>query len=147
MELLGTLGLSLGLTLVFELGFYTAACGVSGLWQKQFKRHQDKQQARCQPEKQQSRHKIAKQQSMRLNKQDFLLVVLVNILTNPPVVLIYHLCSRYTAMPMTAVVLVLELAAVGVEAAYYKKYAHALPHPLLFSVAANAFSYGIGLLL
>lgn len=78
-------------------------------------------------------------------KHDLLLVLLVNVLTNPAVVLIYALLSR--RIHTVLLKLVLELAAISVEAYYYKKYALDFPRPFLFSIGANAFSFFFGILL
>lgn len=81
------------------------------------------------------------------DRRDLLLVMLVNVLTNPVVVLLYWLAALYTGWNRAAVTAVLELCAVAVEARYYKIYARAIPHPLRFAVAANIVSFGAGLLL
>lgn len=73
--------------------------------------------------------------------RDLVLVVLVNTLTNPPVVLLH------TLFPAVWVTALLELSAVGVEAAIYSKCAQSIRKPLLFSLGINAFSYLTGLLL
>ena len=81
------------------------------------------------------------------DKKDLLLVVLVNVLTNPVVVLSYWLAFLYTDWNLTAVKVPLELFAVLTEGYCYKKYGRDFGRPYLFSVAANAFSYGAGVLL
>jgi hypothetical protein len=78
------------------------------------------------------------------NKKDLLLVVMVNILTNPVVVLSYWLVALYTNWGLLWVKAALELLAISVEGLYYKKYAQELRRPFLFSLAANAVSFGIG---
>ncbi len=78
--------------------------------------------------------------------RQLLLVVLVNIMTNPAVGLLYQLSFRYTRFNSLAVLAVLEVSAVLVEFVYYKKY-NTFRHPFLFSLAANAFSFGVGLLI
>lgn len=78
---------------------------------------------------------------------DLILVVVVNIITNPAVVLLNYLLLNRTNIPQAGVVLVLEAAAVLVEALYYRRYAQKIGRPFLFSLGANAFSYFIGLLL
>jgi len=81
------------------------------------------------------------------NKKDLLLVVFVNILTNPIVVSLYWLAFFYTGWNRAAVTAALELFAVLTEGYYYKKYGKGFKYPYLFSIAANAFSYGTGVLL
>ena len=66
------------------------------------------------------------------------LVLLVNLLTNPPVALVGNL------FPLWPVHLALEAAAVLVEGAVYARLAEGLRRPLLFSLGANAFSYLTG---
>lgn len=71
-------------------------------------------------------------------------VALVNLLTNPPAVLLYHTAVGllgWSALVMTAV---LETAAVLVEWRYYRLCSQQLRRPLLFALLANVFSYGAG---
>ena len=96
--LLFSLGLSLGLTLLFELGF-ALAWGVRG--------------------------------------RGLLFVALANLLTNPAVVL---------AAAAGAPVWLLEVLAVLVEALVYRR-SGVTARPLLFSLCANALSFGLGLVL
>ena len=70
-----------------------------------------------------------------------LLVALVNVLTNPPVVM---LCTLFPSPLRTAAT---ELAAVLTEGLIYRARADWLRRPFLFSLAVNAFSYLTGLLL
>ena len=81
------------------------------------------------------------------NKKDLLLVIMVNILTNPAVVLLYWLSALYTDINSIVAKAVLEICAVLVEGYYYKRYAQDFKKPFLFSLAANGFSYFIGVLL
>jgi len=81
------------------------------------------------------------------DKKDLLLVVMVNILTNPVVVLTYWLVALYTNWNLIVVIIPLELLAVFVEGFHYKKYGNAFKRPYRFSLAANVFSYGMGLLI
>lgn len=80
------------------------------------------------------------------NHKDLLLVALVNLMTNPAVVLVYCLWSVYgpPAVGGYAVKIPLEILAVLVEAFYYKRYGRQFKHPFLFAVFANIFSFGIG---
>ena len=64
--------------------------------------------------------------------------VLVNILTNPAVVLLKAL-----GVP----VLPLEAAAIAVEGWCYQARGEAVKHPWLLALCANVFSYGAGLVL
>jgi hypothetical protein len=81
------------------------------------------------------------------NKKDLLLVVLVNVLTNPVVVTLYWLATLHTSWSYVVTVTPLELFAVLTEGFYYKRYGQDFSQPYLFSVAANMFSYGAGELL
>jgi hypothetical protein len=81
------------------------------------------------------------------NRKDFLLLLLVNIITNPVVVLTYSLFVQYTNLAPVIVLIPLELFAIIAEGCYYKKYGLSFKRPYFFSIGANAFSYCIGLLL
>ncbi|MGB4660378.1 MAG: hypothetical protein WBI07_14470 [Mobilitalea sp.] len=78
------------------------------------------------------------------NKKDFALISLVNVLTNPAVVLLYYLMVNMTGGNRYIIIIPLETIAVFVEAAYYRKYGDGFKHPLLFSIGANLCSYSIG---
>ena len=90
---------------------------------------------------------LGKLHACECDKKDFLLVVLVNTLTNPVVVLLYWLAALYTDWNMVLVVMPLELFAVLAEGYCYKRYGGGFRHPYLFSAAANVFSYATGLLI
>lgn len=77
-------------------------------------------------------------------KKDLLLVCLVNVLTNPAVVLAYYMATSYLAWNTLLYKIPLETMAVLVEAYYYKSYGKSFRRPLLFSFFANLFSFGIG---
>ena len=81
------------------------------------------------------------------DKKDMLLVMMVNILTNPVVVLVYWMALLYTDWNKAFIIVPLELFAVLTEGYYYSRYGHRFTHPYIFSLAANAFSYGIGVLI
>jgi len=81
------------------------------------------------------------------NKKDFLLVLLVNLLTNPVVVLCYWLTILYTDLNIAIILIPLELFAVLTEGYYYKKYGNNFRRPYLFSITANMFSFWLGVLL
>lgn len=82
----------------------------------------------------------------KLRRKALLLTVLANILTNPAVVVLHLLLCRYYAFPEVAVISVLEISAVGIEALIYKTES-SIKRPFLFSLGANAFSYFCGLLI
>lgn len=78
-----------------------------------------------------------------------LLVVLVNVLTNPPAVLLCWLGGLYMpTIPPIAVQLVVETAVVLVEACIYRSYAQRpqwkIARPVRLAVAANACSWLLG---
>lgn len=80
-------------------------------------------------------------------RKNYILLVLVNILTNPVVVLLYYITRCCTRIPIIPVLLLLEVSAVVVEGTYYKKYGEGIRNPMLFSIGANLFSYWVGELL
>ncbi len=80
------------------------------------------------------------------DRDDYKLVGLVNVLTNPAVNLLFALLVRLWGLPMLPVIAALEFGAVAVEWLCY----HALSEirrPFLFSLCANAFSFCAGYLL
>ncbi|MCL1896486.1 MAG: hypothetical protein FWG03_08070 [Clostridiales bacterium] len=79
--------------------------------------------------------------------KDLLLVVLVNVITNPVVVLLYWLAAAYTEWNAIIILIPLELFAVLFEGCYYKKYGKGFKRPYLFSAAANMFSFWMGMLI
>ena len=83
----------------------------------------------------------------RLRGRDLLLVVLVNILTNPAVVYLDTVCGMLLPNGRDLRQIPLELAAIAVEALCYARFATAVRHPWMFALAANVFSYGCGLLI
>ena len=81
------------------------------------------------------------------NRKDLLLLLLVNVITNPVVVLSYWLVVLYTYWNTRIILIPLELLAILIEGYYFKKYGNDFRRPLLFSLAANAFSFGVGVLI
>lgn len=77
-------------------------------------------------------------------RKEIRLVVLVNVLTNPIVVCSYYMNYVYSFMNAVALTVIMELAAVAVEALLYTKYSRKVVHPWLFSIGINAFSYTVG---
>ena len=82
-------------------------------------------------------------------KEDILLVGLVNILTNPIIVLILNLFFIFTASPPPwFLILPLEVFAVLTEGFIYQKgLSYRRIHPFLLSLILNGISYFGGLLL
>ena len=81
------------------------------------------------------------------NKKDFLLLLLVNLLTNPAVVLSYWLVAIYTYWDTRIILIPIELFAILIEGYYYRKYGCDFRRPFLFSIVANMFSFWIGVLI
>lgn len=76
------------------------------------------------------------------SRRDWLLLLLVNVVTNPIVGLLYHTVSARWLF-----VAVLEVAVVLVEWMAYRRWGRDTRPPLLFSLCANCFSFFGGLLL
>lgn len=81
-------------------------------------------------------------------RKDLLLILLVNVLTNPPLVLTLDLVYLTRGMPPWYLIAALELSAVGVEALLFRRrLRYSRIPPLLLSFFLNALSYFGGLLL
>lgn len=74
-------------------------------------------------------------------------VALVNVLTNPPVVLLYHTAVGLLGWNAMVVTAVLETAAVLVEWRYYRLCSQQLRRPFLFALLTNLCSYVTGQLI
>lgn len=79
-----------------------------------------------------------------LRKRELLLVILMNILTNPAVNLLYILTVYLMGWPALPVVVLLEAAAVVTEGFCSRGM---IRRPWLFAILINAFSYSTGELL
>lgn len=82
-----------------------------------------------------------------LRGRDLTLCVLVNVLTNPVVVLCALLWRYYVPLPEWWPVPLLEAAAVVTEGLIYRDLGEHIRKPLRFSVCANALSYFLGLVI
>lgn len=84
-------------------------------------------------------------------KKSFLLVLLVNVLTNPLAVLVYWLYQVYAGAHSLPVQVIIELAVVIVEAYIYRSFAEdgrfQIPRPIGLAIVANVLSWGIGRIL
>ena len=69
---------------------------------------------------------------------------LVNVVTNPPVVLTVLLWRYYGLPALPAAIALLEALAILAEGAVYRR---AFSHPWRFSLGANLLSFGLGALL
>ena len=78
------------------------------------------------------------------DKKDLLLLFLVNVLTNPIVVLSFWLVVLYTDWNAYIILIPLESFAVLTEGYYYKKYGNCFRRPYIFSLAANMVSFWVG---
>lgn len=79
-----------------------------------------------------------------VRKKALLLVGLMNVLTNPAVVTLHFLCTRFLGWTGFLPVLILEAAAVVVEGFCCRG---VIQKPWLFAFCINLFSYGVGELL
>lgn len=77
-------------------------------------------------------------------KREILLVILVNVLTNPIVVCSFYMNYKYQFMNLALLTMIMEVAAVVTEALLYKRFSKKVVHPWWFSIGINAFSYSIG---
>ena len=77
-------------------------------------------------------------------KRELTVVALVNVLTNPVVVLSYYTCVGLFGWSALWVTAALETAAIVVEWLYYHCCSRQLKLPFLFALLANTFSYGVG---
>lgn len=77
--------------------------------------------------------------SLKKRGKALLLCALVNIVTNPPVVLLSMLLGGGWLL-----IAGLELSAAGLEGALFR-YSGLYKHPFLFALAANALSFSLGL--
>lgn len=81
-------------------------------------------------------------------RKNLLLVVLVQIITNPLAVLaMLWFGTYYYNWPVYAYQLPIEAIVVVVEWLFYRKYLNAVKRPFALSLAANYFSYSFGFIL
>lgn len=84
-------------------------------------------------------------------KKYFLLIFLVNVVTNPVAVLSYWMYRVYWAGTSMAVQIVIEIIVVLTEAWIYSTFSREeewkIPRPILLAIIANTVSWGSGLLL
>ena len=133
--LLTALGISLGLTLILEVGFFFFLFYVAKLiWNR-------------------GNNELSPAPTINIffnakwNKRDILLVILVNTLTNPIVVLVYWILYYNTNWNTILIIIPLEVFAVLTEGYIYKRNSECIKRPFLFSLLVNAFSYSAGLLI
>ena len=80
-------------------------------------------------------------------KMDLLLILPINLLTNPAVVAANMLLQPLYPFHPLSLQIFLEILVVAAEYKLYQMYAADTPHPFLLSLCANSFSYGMGLLI
>lgn len=84
-------------------------------------------------------------------KKNLLVILLVNVLTNPLAVLVYWLYQVYAGAHSLPVQVIIELAVVIVEAYIYRSFARddrfQIPRPIGLAIVANVLSWGIGRIL
>lgn len=87
-------------------------------------------------------------------KQSFLVVVLVNVLTNPTVVYTYYVITAIWSLTRSTqlwIQLFLELVVILVEASMYAKYTKeqilTIRHPVRYAICANVLAWAAGLVL
>jgi len=81
-----------------------------------------------------------------VERRDMGLVLLVNVLTNPVVVLCHRAAAIWMPGLLLAVTAVLELGAVAAEGWLYRERSR-VKFPWAFSMCANSFSFILGLLM
>ena len=77
-------------------------------------------------------------------RRELTVVALVNVLTNPAVVVSYHTVTGLFGWSAGAVTAALECAAVLAEWYWYRACSEQLRRPFLFALLANGLSYGLG---
>ena len=139
-------GVSLGLTIVMELI-------VVFLFTRLFS---DSAFDRCceRQKKQKGKNQNRKDQSRKAQdgKTLAILIILVNLLTNPPAVLVCWLGSLYLPFPARLPLeLAVETGVIAVEAGIYRSFAKQpgwrIPKPVLLAAAANLCSWAAGRIL
>lgn len=81
------------------------------------------------------------------NRKDLLLLLPVNLLTNPAAVALALFLRLNLGLPALPAQICLEIPVILAEGLLYRHYGQDLPHPLAFSLCANGFSYTMGLLI
>jgi len=82
-----------------------------------------------------------------VRREGWPVVLLVNLMTNPPYVLLILILGYLLPKPAIMLIMVLcEFAIFIVEAFLYRKYLKAFSHPYLLSAAANLASIAAGIL-
>lgn len=85
-------------------------------------------------------------------KRTFIIVTLVNVLTNPPVVLCWMIASRFIpGISQFTVQIPLEIIAIITEAFIYRAFSvkkgDVIRHPVFLSIVCNVCSYGSGVII
>ena len=80
-------------------------------------------------------------------RKNILLVMLVQVVTNPCCVLAMMWCHAHLNWPLYAYALPIESCVVVVEWLFYRKYLTGIQRKFSFALAANYFSYSFGFIL
>jgi len=75
---------------------------------------------------------------------DVSLVIGVNLITNPLLNFVLWLTAFFSHLNIDIITIGLELVVIGFEGWCYRRFGKNFHHPFLFSVAANACSFGLG---
>ncbi|NMA12512.1 MAG: hypothetical protein GX933_04920 [Chloroflexi bacterium] len=78
------------------------------------------------------------------DRDDLLLVCIVNCLTNPIAVFIHHHILFRTNWNLTITVALLETAVIAAEAIFFVRSVKTIKKPVLFSLTANLLSFSAG---
>jgi len=81
------------------------------------------------------------------SSRDLILVLLVNVFTNPAAVICYYIFTFYTQMSILILKILIEIVVILIEGVYYRRYAGSVKRPFMFSALANILSFGAGLVL
>ena len=79
-------------------------------------------------------------------KDDFILMTLINVITNIPANILYQLNLQYNIINKYICMAVLEVAVVAVERLYLKKYMKTEMNPLHTALIVNAASFAGGII-
>ena len=80
-------------------------------------------------------------------RKNLLTVVLVQVMTNPCVVLLMYWCMTHLSWHHALYELPIETVVVIVEGLIYKMFVKDIKRPFAFSLVANYFSYSFGILM
>lgn len=79
------------------------------------------------------------------SRRELMLIFLMNVVTNPPVVLITRLCRYAFGTKIYILALAAEIPVVIAEGLMYSKYSKNVKRPFVFAAAINVTSFSLGL--